>query len=472
MAEETVILEVKDKGTQKATKHQKDLKDATSQSNESLEQQGETLVDVAKDTKIFGVSINSLTSAWRSSIAVVRNSVTGLKAFKVALAATGVGLIVVALGSLVAMLTKTQEGLNFTTKILDQASAAFDVIIDRSITFGKGIVKLFTGDFKGAVEEFKATFQDLGEELKTEIQAAGQLADATARLEENQISFIVTNAKLRAELKEQNRIVEDITKSLEERIEAGQNAISIEEQRLNQALALASEELRVLQEKNALGTSTNEDIRREAELEAELYRLREEAAERLTTAQNKLNLLLQKEHKLRQEVGITAVQHGAKVEGVVTQGIEIQTKLNETTETQGTVAAATADQVLSGIRQIGPIGKAGAIAQALLNTYESINKALTLGPIVGPIAAGIIGSMGFANVAKMKAVKTPGGGGGGGSSIPSAPGRPAIPRLTPQPDRSTDIITAIQAIPQSVLVTDDLHQVNGRVQVEQRNARI
>jgi len=46
------------------------------------------------------------------------------------------------------------------------------------------------------------------------------------------------------------------------------------------------------------------------------------------------------------------------------------------------------------------LGKAASIAQATMNTYEAITKALSQGgPFLGPIMAGIIGASGFAQVA-------------------------------------------------------------------------
>lgn len=261
------------------------------------------------------------------------NAAKGLNVFKIALAATGIGAIVVALGSLVAMLTKTQGGIDLVTRITDQASAALDVIIDRFITFGGGVIKFFKGDFSGAVDEFKASFEGLGEELSSEIKKSGELADATAALEKRQIAFIVTNARLRSEMKDLNKIVEDTTVSLDDRIDAGRKAVEVEEKRLKLALSLAEEELRILKEKNALGTSTNDDYRREAELQAELYRLREEAAERLTTQQNKLNILEKQriEHTQDEIIDITIKANGIKVESAKKANFEIK-KLEEQTQ--------------------------------------------------------------------------------------------------------------------------------------------
>jgi hypothetical protein len=77
-------------------------------------------------------------------------------------------------------------------------------------------------------------------------------------------------------------------------------------------------------------------------------------------------------------------------------------------------------------------GKALAVAQAVINTYQGATLALaTYPPPFGAIAAGVTIAAGFANVKKIlstKVPKPPGGGGGssGGGSSASAPPPPSI----------------------------------------------
>lgn len=55
------------------------------------------------------------------------------------------------------------------------------------------------------------------------------------------------------------------------------------------------------------------------------------------------------------------------------------------------------------------LGQMAAIAQSVYNTYEAATKALTAGPILGPILAGIITALGLAQVAKIKETAPPTG---------------------------------------------------------------
>lgn len=61
-------------------------------------------------------------------------------------------------------------------------------------------------------------------------------------------------------------------------------------------------------------------------------------------------------------------------------------------------------------RRLKNIQKNLSIVQAIINTAEGVTKALTLGPVLGPIMAGIIGAMGAAEIAIIRAQKFARGG--------------------------------------------------------------
>ena len=95
-------------------------------------------------------------------------------------------------------------------------------------------------------------------------------------------------------------------------------------------------------------------------------------------------------------------------------------------EAAGTVMNAILSIQGSGSKKMFKIQKAANIAQALMSTFTGAAKALELGPIAGPIAAGAILAAGFARVKQITATKFGGGGGGsgGGGRIGFAPARP------------------------------------------------
>lgn len=422
------------KGVDDLTKSLKKNTKSTEQAEESTENYSNTLIDTAKDTKVFGVSINSLSKSFKGAISTLKGVNIGLKAFKIALAATGIGAIVVALGSLVAVLTKTQGGIDFVSKAMNALQTVIDVVIDRFISFGQGLIKFFKGDFKEGITEMTNSFKGLGEEIRNEIQASNELTDAFNALEDAKIRNIVQDAKLRAEAKRLEEIAKDETKSIKERILAAQELERVEEQRANRAIELAAEELRILQERNALGTSTREDERAEAELEAELFRLREESSSRqIKNARIIQQLRRENNAELVQEAEITSAEvirinehQNQELQKTDLQGHFNRLKLKSAelrasaeksraeidlarmeAEQKAALTAKLANAIAGLLGQESAAGKAFAIAGATINMFEAVSKANTLIPPASYIAAAIAVATGIKAIRDIQGVPIP-----------------------------------------------------------------
>jgi hypothetical protein len=520
----TVGVEEADKQIKNLTKTQEAQTDATEEGTKATEEQGETLVDVAKDVKIFGISINSISAGLKATVKVLKTSVTGLKAFRFALIATGVGVIVIALGSLVLLLTKTQGGMDLVTKVTNALGVAFDILIDRAITFGRGIVKLFTGDFKGAIEDFSSSVSGITEEFKEEIKASNDLSDAFAALEKRQIAFISINKQLRAEAKEQNKLAEDTNRLFTERAEAAQNVVDIEQERTRQAIALAEEELRILEERNSFATETNETLREEAELRARVFEIREESDERITTAQNRLNILVTQANKATQDQiklanELIKVQNQGLDLQIAKQGIVIKGKEDDVDATDNQIQSEKdLGNTIGGIGvALGQFGKAGAIASALGQLGVAIARVFgqtgvfgfaAIGPVIGAITAAIT-SIKSATIPTAPTFAHGGYIGGnlhsqGGTMINAERGEYMISRRAMQNKGIADIAQALNSygqskgfkfqeggfigargqisfaemdnllsrIDRSVLVTEDLNIVQNRVRVTEERATL
>lgn len=165
--------------------------------------------------KSFQEKFNAVTSAsgkaFKASSGGVSKASKALKIFKFALAATGIGLIVIAVAALVAVFTKTTGGVNKLTKVFDQISAVIDSIIGRFTRLGDAITKLFKGDFAGAAESAKAAFAGLGDEIKETIKEAGRLADLTVKFKNENREIEKQIAILEARRELERGIAEDDT---------------------------------------------------------------------------------------------------------------------------------------------------------------------------------------------------------------------------------------------------------------------
>lgn len=152
----------------------------------------------------------------------------GLKMLKIALVSTGIGAIVVALGSLVSYLTRTQEGVELARKAMAGISATIDVLLDRIAMLGSSVASLIKGDFEEAANTAKNAFKGIGKEIREETNTAMALSDAMQDIEKREIALSAQMAASKVQLAELKRIADDTTRSYKEREEAAQQALNIE----------------------------------------------------------------------------------------------------------------------------------------------------------------------------------------------------------------------------------------------------
>ena len=102
-------------------------------------------------------------------------------------------------------------------------------------------------------------------------------------------------------------------------------------------------------------------------------------------------------------------------------------------------------------------GKAAAIGEAIIRTYQAANAAYSslavipiVGPALGAVAAAAAVAAGIANVKKIKATKVPGGDAGGPAipnpSVPTGPRRAEAPNnIQPQAPQFATVQPAVKA---------------------------
>ena len=203
-------------------------------------------------------------------------SASTFKAIKIGIASTGIGLLVLALGSLVTYFTQTQKGADKLKQAFAGIGATISVLIDRLSTFGGGLLKILSGDFSEGVDMLKDSFKGLGEEIRNEAAAATELERANQRLQDREIAMIKTRAEARRDIEAAKLASADQTKTTQERAAALEKAIAIEKRVANEEIAIAKERARIITEQNALGESTREDLQAQAEAEAQVIQLEAE----------------------------------------------------------------------------------------------------------------------------------------------------------------------------------------------------
>lgn len=319
-----------------------------------------------------------LITRMRGVRSVIGNVAKGMKTLRGAIISTGIGALIVALGSLYSWMSQTVEGGGELEKTMGGISGAmeplkkraaeagkslFEAIKDPSIAWEgfrsslvsawntlKGIatfikkalivrfaemqqatirMRISFMEFTGASEaELKAMnlvleasevaladlkkeavkagveavqpFIEAGNAVKEFFNEMGDaydqgklLAEQSIALRHAQRDLKVAFAQGRAEIKEYNMVAEDTTKSVEERIEAAEKAMAIEQRLMAQRQHVAAEELRIFKARDAMGNTDEEALEKIADLEANLINIRTESAELQTTLQNKLNTIRQ-----------------------------------------------------------------------------------------------------------------------------------------------------------------------------------
>lgn len=268
--------------------------------------------------------VRNYLSGVKTEMLAVSTTTTGwikvLKLLKVALLGTGIGVLIVALGSLVSWFTKTQKGVEAANKIMGALGATVNVLIDRVGKLGNALVNLFTGNFKQAGNDAKAIFAGIGDEIVNETKQAWKLAEVLNEIDKKEVMLAMSRAANRAEIEKLKKAADDQTLSTQERIKAAEKAAAMEKEDLKIQTDLAKarianmlgytkvtkEALKTIEDmqkgaitadeaigKIGISESTIDDLRKLSEEVNRLSELEESSYTRQTEQQNTLNSIRQ-----------------------------------------------------------------------------------------------------------------------------------------------------------------------------------
>ena len=268
--------------------------------------------------------VRNYLSGVKTEMLTVSTTTTGwikvLKLLKVALLGTGIGVLIVALGSLVSWFTKTQKGVEAANKIMGALGATVNVLTDRAGKLGSALVNLFTGNFKQAGNDARSIFAGIGDEIVNETKQAWKLADVLNEIDKREVMLSMSRASNRAEIEKLKKAADDQTLSTQERIKAAEKAAAMEKEDLKTQTDLAKarianmlgytkvtkEALKTIEDmqkgaitadeaigKIGMSESTIDDLRKLSEEVNRLSELEESSYTRQTEQQNTLNSIRQ-----------------------------------------------------------------------------------------------------------------------------------------------------------------------------------
>ena len=333
------------KGAADAKAVVKDFDDSTTSAlNEVTALFGTSMGDISRTLGSIKGGFLKLNLAINGTTQATSLSSEALKVFKIALASTGIGLLVVALGSLVAYFTKSQEGSNALYKVMGQLGQIVSTITDYFIKLGEAIVKAFKNPGQAVKkfwriltnkeerEQFKKSIEGIGKDIEDRQKRRLALTERQQALEKAMIDYTVERATLQAEIEKQREIAADkANRTAAERLAANLKAQELTAQLYDKEKKFAQERLDILVEENSLSESMNKDLQAEADLKAELISLEGQRASRtkeLLAQQAELTVQVKKEREELEKIAAFRAQGALqRVDGSsVLEGFKIETK--------------------------------------------------------------------------------------------------------------------------------------------------
>lgn len=210
-----------------------------SKTNKAFTSLGGKLQDLGNRFQIAGKGAGDMAAGLFKSTTATSGMSKAMKILKFAVASTGIGLLVIALGSLVTYFTKTQKGSDLLAKGLGAIGAVVDTLIGRFAAFGGGIASIFSGDFAKGAAELKAAFSGLGEELVGAVKGSNEFEEQLVNLRKREIEVTEAVAGRTKIIQEQLLATKNNTLSLVEQKEALDKVQKLQEENEKDLLDIA-----------------------------------------------------------------------------------------------------------------------------------------------------------------------------------------------------------------------------------------
>jgi len=359
----------------------------------------------------------------------VETTSVSFKVLKTAIAATGIGLLIVALGELYSAFQNYQSA---ATKAKEAQDA-----LNKSIISGAKIA-------------LNAEMESLKQQEQLELARARQKGATEKEI------FEIENSYRRLRIASQKRFLTEVSdKDIDaanetlKQITNTNNEITIKQidfdiAEKNREEAKQKELARIRKEQREKAAKEAEETRK-----AEAQKVEEEAAaarkrkDDLSKSQDDIDKEkaatkkqddedLQNRLVARGQTAILVADQTIQANNAIAQSDLALSKAKEMQlEAQKDLAMGTLDTLSGLVDKNSVAGKSIAVATAVVNTYEGASKAIAQGGIFGPIAAAATIAAGLLNVKKIISTKIPSAKGGGSVPDGSAPSLSAGAPISP-----------------------------------------
>jgi hypothetical protein len=321
-------------------------------------------------------------SAMKSLYSGAKTAIGAMTTLKGAIISTGIGALVVAVGSLAAYFTQTSRGADQFAKIMGGVEAAVKVVLDRVVMLGESVTLVLSGKFSEAAEKAAAAFKDIGKEIANEAKQGAALAEALDNVEDRERDLIVLRAQSNKEIAKARMIADDTTKSTNERIAAVQKAFKLEQNVANAEQKNARAYLKYLDDRIKMGESTDEDLKQRSEAQAKVLELETETLRRQKRLQGEVTSLrsedkakLEAYNKMREEANKKELEYQAFIKSGERETIELINKTNAAR----VVALTEFNNQLNKIRGVGKTERERELAQIEVDGKAALDALISSG---------------------------------------------------------------------------------------------
>lgn len=247
----------------------------------------------------FNSQIQKFIGTYKGVSGALKTTTLAQKALNVAIAMSGIGAILILLGSLITYLTSTQEGMDAVTRVTRPLFAIFEKLKGLVQELGgsvfKGLAQILKGDLTAGLKTLASGVSEAVTGVAGAIKegaAAGTEIDKLAKqIERTQNDMIVSQARLNRQIAEQSELARDASKSEKDRQEAAQKAIDLLAQRTKAEDDLLAMQIRKLEIEQSLNDTDREG---HAEMN-QLIAQREENEAKASRERIRLNAIANKE---------------------------------------------------------------------------------------------------------------------------------------------------------------------------------
>lgn len=321
--------------------------DGVSKTVNSVEDLNKALGETKKATKEAsdeGTALGMLKGKFAGIIGPLKGVVAGMKTLKGAIISTGIGALIVALGSLVAYFTSTEEGSKKLAIVTETLGILWGKLTETAAKLGKKLIDVFNNP-KQAIKDFGQLVKDnIVERFNSLLEVLGYVGSALKKFFSGDFKGALKDVK--AAGTEMVDVFTGVDNSLDKIKETSKRVFNEIKNAVNEATAAATrlvETMRALRNEQQRLIVENANLNKELEIQQKIaedttlsYEERKAALERVGEAQVKLAENLAKQARLEESLINQQIAQESNYE----KREELETQLAEATA--GRIEAETA----------------------------------------------------------------------------------------------------------------------------------